>query len=266
MNEILKIRSLNMYTIKTSYILVLLLLLLLACDRPKVKILRRFSSGKVMAQLEFPDNSDTSHFFIKTFYQDGEIKKEAEVRNHKYVRRKIVYFKNGGIYQIDSISKPCDTSSNACDGELIRYNDNGTISQRFAVQNNQLNGLSEHYDSKGVLVKTYYLVNNTIKNGEYKEYYPNGNVALRAKYQMDTIVGYEYYFKDNGDTLKFFFNDKGQIDFPYKKWLEHGSTVYGIHLMGQEVLWTWRDSTGRIIKQQTSKPTKNGYTVPDDGN
>jgi len=88
------------------------------------------------------------------------------------------------IYQIDSLSHPCETQVNACDGILIRFNENGTISQHFIIKDGYFNGLSRHYDGNGKLVKEYYLKYDSIKDGEYREYHDNGKIFCSATYKM----------------------------------------------------------------------------------
>jgi len=38
----------------------------------------------------------------------------------------------------------------------------------------------------------YYLENDSIKNGDYREYYPNGRIFRHMTDHLDTIVGIEY--------------------------------------------------------------------------
>jgi antitoxin component YwqK of YwqJK toxin-antitoxin module len=233
------------------------------CKQKSVKVVARTKSGTPSVVLEYPDRSDTLTYTIKVYYPEGKLHKEAQVQDGKYVGEKITYFPNGKIYQIDSLSTPCDKLLYLCDGVLIRYNENGSISQRFEVKNGQFNGLSKHYDEQGILVKTYYLKDDSIKDGEYLEYFKNGKIAGRANYRNDTLIGMEYGFNENGDTLIYYSHHAGKLDLPFKKWLPNGNTLYGIRLNGDSVLWTWYDKNGRVLKLEKVGATKSGYLIPD---
>ena len=194
------------------------------------------------------------------------MQKEATIKNGEYVGEKITYFHNGKIYQIDSMSQPCRMDVNACDGVLIRFNENGTISQHFTIKNGYFNGVSQHYDGHGKLVKEYYLLNDSIKDGMYKEFYDNGKTSRLASYRNDTLIGYEYFFKENGDTIKYYNHYKGDLDFPYKKWLDNGHILLGNYgdKTSKYVVWKWYDKTGKEIKTKILRPSKIGFVTPEE--
>jgi antitoxin component YwqK of YwqJK toxin-antitoxin module len=196
------------------------------------------------------------------YYPDGQLQRIAQVVNGKYVGVIRTYFNSGKLYELDSLISACDVSSGECDETLIRYSENGKLSQRFTVRAGHFNGLSQQFDQKGLLAKEYELVDDSIKNGVYREFYDNGKILRSATLHMDTLVGYEYIFKENGDTLKYYSHYQGQMDFPYKIWLEDGGTAYGVRLKGEMVLWTWYDKNGNILKRQTATPSKSGYVLP----
>lgn len=242
---------------------IVLLCLFFSCKNRFVKVIATSKSGRPGIVYEYSDKEDTLSYKIKVYYPDGRIQKEATVMDGKYVGKKITYFHNGRIYQVDSLLYPCDKQYFVCDGILTRYNENGSISQEFTVRNGQFNGLSKHYDNNGRLVKTYYLKDDSIKDGDYFEYYSNGNIARKAKFENDTLVGLEFFFQQNGDTLKYYSHVDGQMNFPYKKWLGNGNTLYGVHLKGEAVLWTWQDKDGKVLKRQTILPSTSGYIIPE---
>ena len=90
----------------------------------------------------------------------------------------------------------------ACDEILLRYNENGTLSQRFCVKSGSFNGVSKHYNSNGVLVKEYYLIDDCIKDGEYKEFYENGNVLMRNYADTSGKIVVWKWYDINGKELK----------------------------------------------------------------
>ena len=152
-----------------------------------------------------------------------------------------------------------------CNEILYRYNENGSISQQFIVAGGSLNGLSRHYNGNGVLVKEYYLINDSIKEGDYKEYFENGRILRQATYHMDTLVGTEYIFKENGDTAKYYSHYRGNPDLPYKKWLDNGNILLGNYSpkTSKYVVWKWYDKSGKELRTKIVHPSKNGFVTPE---
>jgi antitoxin component YwqK of YwqJK toxin-antitoxin module len=234
----------------------------ISCKTSLKKVIARNKNGSVAVVFEFPDRSDSLTYFMKIYYPDGKLRSEATIVNAKYTGQIITYFPNGIKYQIDSLVEPCDFKIKACNEILLRYNENGTISQRFTVKNGTLNGYSQHYSNSGVLVKAYYVTNNSIKNGEYEEFFENGKTMLKATYHLDTLVDNEYFFKENGDTLRYFQVQNGHVWFPYTEWLENGNMLNGKFVDDKEkaLLWTWYDSNRKEIRRKIEYP-KNGVFV-----
>ncbi len=249
---------------KTLLSISFLFFLSVSCKTERKKILGRFPDGKPSVVILYPDKSDTTTGSIFVYYHDGKIKIKLSLDEDKYVGQKITYYHSGQIEQIDSLSQPCDTSQDECDGSLIRYYENGKISQRYTVRNNIFNGMSQHFLPNGVLAKEYELKNGMTKNGIYKEFSDNGNVSLECTYQNDTIVGFEYFFNEKGDTIKYLNHYNGQASFPYKKWLDNGLILYGNYTdtTAKAVKWIWFDKKGNEIKSKVAKEKKEGFVTP----
>jgi len=235
-----------------------------SCRQKLEKVVARYKNGRVAVIREYPDRSDTANFILKQYYSDGKIERIGTVRNGYYVEKMITYYKNGVVSRLDSLLSPCDMRSGACDAILTYYSENGTVSQRYTAKHGVFSGLCQQYDSRGVLVKAYYLENDSLKNGNYTEYFDNGKVLRQVTYHMDTIVGREYIFKRNGDTLLWDQYYKGQKSFPFKKWLDDGTTVEGdlVDDKSKAIVWTWRTKEGKEVKKQIAIPGKGGYAVP----
>lgn len=247
------------------YLLLIIIICLFSCKNDYKKIVAMNRNGTPGLVYEYANKNDTANFKVKIYYPDGRLQKEGAVVNGKYVGEIITYFHNGKIYEMDSLSEPCDIDSSPCTGALSRYNENGTISQRFSVIHRHVSGLSQNYDGKGILVKEYYLTQDSIKNGEYREYYDNGKLLYKAIYKNDTVIGYSYFFKENGDTLKYFLNYKGAMDLPYKKWLDNGDILTGNFLdkTKQKAVWKWYDKNGKEVKRKIVYQTKEGFISPE---
>ncbi len=234
-----------------------------SCKSPLTKVVTKHKNGNPAIVADLPDRRDTLNYTVRIYFSDGQLKRIAQVTNGKYSGVIKTYYESGKLSQLDSLINPCSIQTGACDETCIRFYENGVLSERFSVKEGECNGLSQHFGWKGQLAKEYYLVDDSIKNGSYREFYDDGKILRSATYHMDTLVGYEYIFKENGDTVKYYSHYNGQMDFPYKIWLgDGGSTAYGTHLNGDTVLWTWYDQKGNIIKKQTAVPSKSGYVVP----
>jgi len=241
-----------------------LILCVCSCRQKLERVVARYKNGRVAVVRVYPDRSDTTSFIMKQFYLDGKVERTGFVHKGYYVGNVITYYKSGVVSQRDSLLFPCRMVSGACNEILTYYNENGTISQQYTVKEGVKSGLCQQYDSKGVLVKAYYLENDSIKNGDYKEYFDNGKVLRQMTYHMDTVVGREYIFNKNGDTVLWDQYYKGQKSFPFKKWLDDGTTVEGdlVDDKSKMVVWTWRTKEGKEIRKETSLPGKRGYVVP----
>ncbi|HVU57557.1 MAG TPA: hypothetical protein VHD83_20985 [Puia sp.] len=241
-----------------------LILCACSCRQKMERVVAKYKNGMVAIVREYSDRSDTANFIMTQFYLDGKIERTGRVHKGYYVGNIITYYKNGVRSQLDSFLFPCPMEWGACDMILFYYNENGTIAQRFTVKQGVKSGLCQQYDSRGILAKAYYLENDSIKNGDYKEYFDDGRVFRQMTYHMDTIVGKECIFKENGDTLLWDQYYKGQKSFPFKKWLDDGTTVEGdlVDDKSKAVVWTWRNREGKEIKKETRLPGKSGYVVP----
>ncbi|MCW3109988.1 MAG: phosphatidylinositol-4-phosphate 5-kinase [Segetibacter sp.] len=214
-------------------------------------------------EIIYHDN-DTTSGKILTYYNSAKPYQEVTLQNNKYVGVKKTFFENGQISQIDSLSEPCDTAIESCDGIVVRYNENGTLSQRYQVKNHAHNGITWQYRNDGSLAKQYEIIDDTIKNGYYIEFYPNGKVANKMTFKNDTVVGMSFHFVQTGDTVKYCNHYNGYEDFPYKIWFDKNHSLMGIYTNEnmKTVTWIWYENT-REIKRKIVKVTNKGVMVPD---
>lgn len=254
-----------MKTLISINFLLFLLVFIVSCKTERKKVVNKFPDGKPASVIIYPDKADTTTYTIIWYHENGKIALQASIEKGKYVGEKKIYYHNGQLKQIDSLSQPCDTIFNECDGLLIRYYENGNISQRYTVRNNKLNGMSQHFLKNGLLVKEYELKNGMTKNGVYREFHDNGKLSFECNYQNDTVVGLGYYFNEKGDTVKYHNHYKGIISFPYKKWLDNGNILFGDYTDKSEesVYWKWFDKNGRQIKSKVAYAKVEGFVAPE---
>jgi hypothetical protein len=79
------------------------------------------------------------------------------------------------------------------------------------------------------------------------------------------LIGPNYYFRENGDTVKYIGVWKGQESMPYKKWLKNGNILEGDYTdsTGKVVLWKWVDPKGKEIKRWIQYPKNKMFICPE---
>ena len=236
----------------------------IGCGHKGKKVVARYANGSLAAVKSYPDENDTTTYRLTNYYPDGKIFKTGQIQNGKYIGNKITYFENGKISQIDSLFHPCPRFIKEWDGILFRFNENGTISQEFTVKMGLFDGLFKQYNDSGLLIKDYYLVNDSIKNGLYEEFYATGRVSLRLNYSNNMLNGLAYFFDPNGDTSKYYGFKNNYMTFPYKRWLGNGQTMTGeVEDSAKKVfVWKWYDKNGIELKREKSIGVREDYFVP----
>jgi antitoxin component YwqK of YwqJK toxin-antitoxin module len=185
-------------------ILISLLLIIASCQNIKTKrvITATYDDGKIRSVREYPNNRDTLTYKIFIFYKSGKILQLAEVKEGYYIGKKVMYFENQNIAQVDSFFLPQLGNDPNWNGQVTRFYENGKISQRYAVKNGRVNGVFENYNSSGIISKEYQEI-DTLKNGIYNEYFNNGIKSYQAYYINGQKSGMEYYFNETGDTIEY---------------------------------------------------------------
>jgi antitoxin component YwqK of YwqJK toxin-antitoxin module len=249
---------------KKSIPFLLIIFTLFSCKNPKAKIIETYATGKPFVVFDYPDYNDKSVFTIKVFYQNGNIHRTLPVKSGQFILAITNYSPSGRINQIDSLLTPCDTTTRACDAFRTIYYENGKLAEIYNLRGGKYNGLSRHYDLNGILVKEYYLTNDSIKNGMYRENDRNGKLDFSGFYANDTLTGYSYYFNPNGDTIKYHYNENGQPSPPYKKWLKDGRILTGNYTSKEKnrVVWNWYKN-GVKVKTKIIIPGKEYIVVPE---
>ena len=237
--------------------------LLFSCNHSEKKIVARFADGRPQVVYEFPDSNDTLTYTLKILGPSGNLKQMAFVSHGMFVNKAVTYMDNGVPYRIDSLLAPCK-SLKSCDEIRFIYNENGTPSQIYTVMNGVCEGNIKQYSQNGTLIKSYNLIHDSVKNGEYLEFFNSGKIAFRAEYKNDTMVGIGYVFKENGDSSRWFRFFKGHNDLPTKVWLDNGNTQIGDYLDDKKhaVIWKWHDKEGHEIRKQIEYAKHGSFVRP----
>ena len=247
--------------------IILTTVLLFGCKTETNKTIETFSSGKVKTEYVYLDKKNEDNYTIIEYFENGRIAFKGNVKDGKFVGAKLTYYENGNLKGVDSIINPCALDFCCCDGKVFKYYSNGSLNQTFENKNGVANGLVTIYDrdSLGKVIRTTEYKDDK-KSGKETVYFESGNIYSISEFKNDTASNYIYYFKENGDTSKYFFHFKGKKDFPAKKWLDNGDIFYATYTDGsfKKVLYRWTDQNGNEIKRQIvrSDIDKN-YILPD---
>ena len=247
--------------------IVLTIVLFFGCKTEVRETIEIFPNGKVEVEYVYSNKKNKDNYTIIEYFESGQIKFKGTVENGKFVGAKLNYYDNGNLREVDSIINPCELDFCCCDGTVFKYFRNGKLDQTFEMRNGVANGLVTIYDrdSLGIVINTIEYKDDR-KNGKEIVYFKLGSVYSISEFRNDTAVNYIYYFKENGDTSKYFFHFKGKRDFPVKKWLEDGVIFYANYIDSsyKNALYQWTDKDGNELKREIVTLDKNmQYVLPD---
>lgn len=237
----------------------------MSCKTSIKKVIARFNDSTPAIVYEYPDQNDTSTYIYLDYHSNGRVRQKVSVRNNQIVGTPIKYYVSGKIFTIDSLYHSVNRYNDGWDGTKKRYDENGHMIAQFEVKKGIIQGLAKMFNVNGVLLKEYYLIQDSIKDGSYTEFYPNGAISVKATFKNGLLDGMMYYFEENGDTSKYYNRNKGDIAMPYKKWLNNGSTLYGHYADKSEkvVIWEWYNKEGKIIKKERRYLKNGGFIAPE---
>jgi antitoxin component YwqK of YwqJK toxin-antitoxin module len=230
----------------------------------KEVIVARYQDGKTRTSIQYYDLTDTSKYFIKVYFNNGDLLQNARVDSGAYIGKKVTYFQNHKVSQVDSLFAPQIIGDKKWTGMVTRFYPNGSISQRYLVKDGKMDGLFQNYKENGIISKEYQVI-DTIKNGSYTEYHENGVKSYQTTYLLGKRQGMEYYFNLSGDTIEYGMFWDGKYKFPYKKWLTNGIALVGNYINEQEtkVKWEWVDSSGAVLKTKNVYSQKHEFHIPE---
>lgn len=239
-----------------KYIVTIVLMIMLsACNSRSEyrKTIQRFPDGKIKKEYVYADKDKPSNYSIIEYFSTGKIASKKTVENGKYVGVSIRYYGNGSCLRMDSILTPCGLSNEFCDGKVQLFFSNGKCYSKYEIRDGKLNGKSIDYrgDSSGRISEINNYMNGK-RDGEYILYYESGRVFQKGMCKNDVLVGTEYRFKENGDSLEISRRYKGNVDLPVKEWLKNGQIFYAdfIDSTRTNILIRWTDQTGKEIKRK----------------
>jgi antitoxin component YwqK of YwqJK toxin-antitoxin module len=111
------------------------------------------------------------------------------------------------------------------EGTAFLYFPDGKIQQTFTYNNGKKDGLSKEYDKEGNIITLFeysndFLVSrekinridkNGLKQGDWKEFYPNGSIKSEKTFKDDLIHGYYKEYDSHGKLVLTMLYDNGAI-------------------------------------------------------
>jgi len=236
-----------------------------SCKNEYHKVAERYPDGKVKDVWVYADKSDSTNFIFYSYYEDGKVRFKSKVLNNKYIGEKISYYESGQLQRIEKLYYPVALDDSLYDCDIINYQENGKLDNKYTYKNGFLNGTKFDYDSTGKLAMTNDYVNGKL-NGKEFLFYPSGKVKRLTNARNDSAYGFEYEFDENGDTSKAFVHYGFSVDnIFYKKWLQDGLILTGSYgdSLRSFVVWSWLDKNNKIIKTKIDRGKNETFVAPE---
>jgi antitoxin component YwqK of YwqJK toxin-antitoxin module len=251
--------------INSSFTFTPIILLVSSCVQQKSKIINRYPNNQPKTEYTYSRANDTSTYICKVYTEDGKLLYKTTVVNDRFVGEKLVYYKSGKLKRIEKLRHPIETDDSTYDCRIINLWPNGSMKSRYEYRNNTISGIAEDYDSTGHLKGSRNYINGKI-NGKEITYFPNGRIQRIAFVKNDTIHGYELYFDEYGDTLKWFNNSTYGVNGIFsKKILRDGNSLLGQYSDSTRstVVWKWYDKNNKLIKSKVDSGKNEMFISPE---
>ncbi len=159
-----------------TFIYCILPFALFSCSsKPDVKIISKFSNGKVREKYAYADPSDTTSYIDTKYHENGQVLYRGEfVKNKK-------------------------------EGYWVWYFSNGILRDSATYREGEFTGRRVHWDSSGHLFKLEIIEGpcyDCCCDGLVTNYYPDGKVQDEARMYKGKYDGKYVYFYKNGQPKK----------------------------------------------------------------
>jgi antitoxin component YwqK of YwqJK toxin-antitoxin module len=159
-----------------------------------------YESGKIKSIIKHIPNSNLS---FAVFYSENEaVLSEGFYKNQLKDSVWSNFTPSGALSSKESFLK------NQLHGEKIIYYTEGQIENGILIplsisnyKKDTLNGLCTEFFSTGKIKKKG-VFQNGLKDGEWLEYHPNGQIAQKVNYKNDVLHGWSYAYNSKGVELK----------------------------------------------------------------
>lgn len=226
------------------------MILLTSCKHEYHKVIENYSNGNVREENIYYSKTDTDNYRWLIYYKNKNKQSECEIRNNKFIGKKITYWENGNIKQIENLVEPSILNYCCPDAFVERFDSSGRKTEDFHNKNGVENGIVQVYHTNGK-PRDVYEMKDGIINGKRWIYDTNGILNNTSTFINGNPTGIVCFYNENGDTVMYYTNSKNGIIMPAKKWLRNDRIIVGDYLDSSEsqILWLWLDKSGEEIKR-----------------
>lgn len=169
-----------------------------------VKTFKYDSLGKVFQEMEIPLAGE-----IVEKFSSGETYKKYDVNCGNAYNSLKYYYKNGKVsteYEM----------TNSVNNYYRGYNESGKVIAEGSFLNDLKDGEWKFYYPNGQL-DTKVIYKNDLSNGKHYQYYENGQVAIESNYYLDELVGQRNYYAPSGSLqlTKHYEYNVGPVGYQY---------------------------------------------------
>ncbi len=168
-------------------------------DKPVGKFVYKYQSGVVKAVIDNKPNSNVS--FVKLYFENQALMADGFYRNQKKDSIWMNYNERGELVSGESYK------NDKLNGKKITYylNDqleNGELKVLSVTifKDDIRDGVFKEYYPNGTMKMSGNYVNG-LRTGEWVEYYNTGQVMSRVLYKADYLHGWSYFYDKNGTEL-----------------------------------------------------------------
>jgi antitoxin component YwqK of YwqJK toxin-antitoxin module len=168
-------------------------------DKPVGTFIYKYQSGKVKAVIDNKPNSNLSA--VKLYFENEALMADGFYRNQKKDSVWMNYSERGELVSAESYK------NDKLNGKKVNYylNDQleagslNVLSVTFFVDDIREGAFKEFYPNGKMKISGTYV--KGLRTGEWVEYYNTGQTMSRVRYKADYLHGWSYYYDKNGTQL-----------------------------------------------------------------
>ncbi len=160
---------------------------------------------------------DNDNGIKKTYFSNGNVEQEFNLKNGLINGNFKVYFENGKLKKSGSIY------NKKRQGQFEEYLEDGTISAKYSCNNDMFNGAFSFYHENGKVKTTGNYVNDK-KNGTFKEFDEDGNLIKETNWINGIQNGLERNY-ENGFQINELSFKNDILDGNYKLFYENSKQI-----------------------------------------
>jgi len=197
----------------------------------------------------YPNCSNTQTYYRKHFYQNGQMSSYGKIVNNKKEGEFKTWYSNGNLSAI------WNNKNGFSSGEMTCFREDGTIERKGNTNLETGTSYFKFYNEReSIIAEGEYKTNlagpilDSVKVGEWKEYYPNGNIEYIKNFRNKKLNGPLKSFYENGQLENEFYMVNDTINGVRKYYDSLGvKRMEGFQYNKQRVgKWKYWDENGNL--------------------